>query len=223
MNPPAAPRHRGTFLRRLASRSIRTKLMVLVGVLLGLGALNVGVYSWGVQQRSRVFRNLQRAIERQRIITDVTNDLENQKKFVDLLGSGILGEQAAAAGPQEQQLFAARLDSITTRLEGMPAIAEPTDRDSLALLQSQTEDLSRWWETFYANQGVDATAAVVASVRAESIAQELLDSFGHPSGDTPGGGGWLHWDGNDRRLRGDGGHGFEKRRNGGNGGTGEEK
>lgn len=174
MTDSAAPRSRGTLLRRLASRSIRTKLLVLVSVLIGLGALNVGVYSWGVQQRARVFRNLQRAIERQRIITDVTNDLENQKKFVDLLGSGILGEQAAAAGPQEQQLFAARLDSITTRLEGMPAIAEPTDRDSLALLESQTEDLSRWWETFYANQGVDATAAVVASVRAESIAQELL-------------------------------------------------
>jgi class 3 adenylate cyclase len=148
--------------------------LVLVGVLLGLGALNVGVYSWGVQQRAQVFRNLQRAIERQRIITEVTNDLENQKKFVDLLGSGILGEQAAAPGPQEQGLFAVRLDSITTRLEKMPEIAEPMDRDSLALLQSQTEDLSRWWETFYANQGVDATAAVVASVRAESIAQELL-------------------------------------------------
>jgi len=176
MTSPAAPRSRGTFLRRLASRSIRAKLMVLVGVLLGLGALNVGVYSWGVQQRARVFRNLQRAIERQRIITDVTNDLENQKKFVDLLGSGILGEQAAAPGPQEQRLFAARLDSITTRLEEMPQISEPTDRDSLAQLQSQTEDLSRWWETFYANQGVDATAAVVASVRAESIAQELLGS-----------------------------------------------
>jgi class 3 adenylate cyclase len=177
MTSPAAPRSRGTFLRRLASRSIRVKLMVLVGVLLGLGALNVGVYSWGVQQRARVFRNLQRAIERQRIITDVTNDLENQKKFVDLLGSGILGEQAAAPGPQEQRQFAARLDSITTRLEEMPQISEPTDRDSLTLLQSQTEDLSRWWETFYANQGVDATAAVVASVRAESIAQELLGSW----------------------------------------------
>ncbi len=176
MTSPATPRSRGTFLRRLASRSIRTKLLVLVGVLLGLGALNVGVYSWGVHRRTQVFRNLQRAIERQRIITDVTNDLENQKKFVDLLGSGILGEQAAGAGPQEQRLFAARLDSITTRLEAMPEIAEPTDRDSLALLQSQTEDLSRWWETFYANQGVDATAAVVASVRAESIAQELLGS-----------------------------------------------
>ena len=174
MTSPVAPRSRGTLLRRVASRSIRTKLLILVGVLLGLGALNVGVYSWGVQQRAAVFRNLQRAIERQRIITDVSNDLENQKKFVDLLGSGILGEQASAAGPQEQRLFAVRLDSITTRLEEMPHISEPVDRDSLALLQSQTEDLSRWWETFYANQGVDATAAVVASVRSESIAQELL-------------------------------------------------
>lgn len=167
-------RPRGALLRRLASRSIRTKLLVLVGVLLGLGALNVGVYSWGAQQRARVFRNLHQAIERQRIITDVANDLENQKKFVDLLGSGILGFEQAAPGQQEQRQFAARLDSISTRLSGMPHVADPADRDTLAALRSETEDLSRWWETFYANQGVDATAAVVASVRAESIAQELL-------------------------------------------------
>ena len=114
MTSPAAPRSRGSFLRRLASRSIRTKLLVLVGVLLGLGALNVGVYSWGVQQRARVFRNLQRAIERQRIITDVTNDLENQKKFVDLLGSGILGEQASAAFGEADQIVIAAVGEIET-------------------------------------------------------------------------------------------------------------
>ncbi len=167
-------RPRGPFLRRLASRSIRTKLMVLVGVLIGLGALNVGVYSWGAHHRAQVFRNLERAIERQRIITDVANDLENQKKFVDLLGSGILGFEQAAPGQQEQRQFAARLDSISLRLSEMPQVAEAGDRDTLITLRSLTDDLSRWWETFYANQGVDATAAVVASVRAESIAQELL-------------------------------------------------
>ncbi len=167
-------RPRGPFLRRLASRSIRTKLMVLVGVLIGLGALNVGVYSWGAHHRAQVFRNLQQAIERQRIITDVANDLENQKKFVDLLGSGILGFEQAAPGQQEQRQFAARLDSISIRLSEMPQVTEAGDRDTLTTLRSLTDDLSRWWETFYANQGVDATAAVVASVRAESIAQELL-------------------------------------------------
>lgn len=173
MNPDHRLRRRGLFLRRLASRSIRTKLMVFVGVLLGLGALNVGVYSWGAQHRARVFSNLQRAIERQRIITDVANELENQKKFVDLLGSGILGVQQAP-GQQDQRQFAARLDSISIRLSEMPPVADQADRDTLAVLRTLTDDLSHWWETFYANQGVDATAAVVASVRAEPIAQELL-------------------------------------------------
>ncbi len=166
-------------LRLLAERfgglSVRRKLLIMVGTLLGLGALNVGVYHWGAQQRKGEFGRLRRAIERQTIIVDVMDQLEDQKRFVDLLGSGVMGlEEGVTFGIQEQERFGASLDSITARLATMAAISESAERDSIAALEQQMAELARWWKAFYANQGVDATAAVVASVTAEPIAAELL-------------------------------------------------
>lgn len=161
--------------RGLGSLSIRHKLVLMVGVLLGLGALNVGVYYWGAQQRAREFARLRQAIERQTIIVEVMDRLQDQKKFVDLLGSGVLGlGEGASPGILEQEQFGRALDSISGRLGTMARISEAAERDSISALRQETEELARWWKAFYANQGVDATAAVVASVTAEPIAAELL-------------------------------------------------
>lgn len=160
---------------RPGSLSIRRKLVLLVGGLLGLGALNIGVYYWGAQQREREFARLRRAIERQTIIVEVMDQLEDQKRFVDLLGSGVMGlEQGVTPGIQEQDRFGRALDSISSQLVTMTAISEFAERDSIAVLEGQVAELARWWEAFYANQGLDATAAVMASVTAEPIAAELL-------------------------------------------------
>lgn len=149
--------------------------MLLVGVLLGLGALNIAVYYWAAQQREREFVALQRAIQRQSIIVEVMNELQDQKQFVDLLGSGVLGlEQGVAPGVQEQERFAGALQATTAKLDSMAVVSEPGMRDSIAVLRGQTAELARWWTAFYANQGIDPTAAVVASVNAEPIATELL-------------------------------------------------
>ncbi|HYO46376.1 MAG TPA: adenylate/guanylate cyclase domain-containing protein [Gemmatimonadota bacterium] len=165
-----------SFLRAaLDLRSIRGKLLLVVGMLLVLGAVNVAVSFWGSRQRDQAFSQLLRAIDRQRMIGEIANQLENQKKFVDLLASGILGpESSVTPSDQELQQFGRTADTIPSQLAALERISEPGLRDSVALLRGQAEELAHWWKTFYANQGVDASAAVVASVSAEPIAQSLL-------------------------------------------------
>ena len=164
-----------SLLRAVDLRSIRGKLLLVVGMLLILGGVNVVVSYWGSRQRDQAFTQLMHAIDRQRMISEVTNQLQDQKKFVDLLASGILGpESSVTPSDQELQQFGRTVDTIPIQLAALEALSEPGVRDSVALLREQAEELAQWWKTFYANQGVDASAAVVASVSAEPIAQALL-------------------------------------------------
>ena len=168
-------RPRSLLRAALDLRSIRGKLLLVVGMLLVLGGVNVVVSYWGSRQRDRAFSQLLRAIDRQRMIGEITNQLDNQKKFVDLLASGILGpESSVTPSDQELQQFGRAVDTIPMQLAALEELSEPGVRDSVALLRAQAEELAQWWKTFYANQGVDASAAVVASVSAEPIAQSLL-------------------------------------------------
>jgi len=168
---------RGQLIQRLGAFSIRRKLLLLVGVFLGLGAINIAVYYLGAKQRAAEFSRLRRAIERQTIIVDVMDQLEDEKRFVDLLGSGVLGSaEGVTPAVEDQRQFTEKLDLITIQLATMAELSEPDSRDTVFALRDKTEELTRWWKAFYANQGVDATAAIVASATAEPIANDLLAS-----------------------------------------------
>lgn len=162
-------------LERLGAPSIRTRLLLLVGALLGLGAINIGVYVWSARQRAQVFTRLERAIDRQAIVVEIADRLEDQKRFVDLLGSGVLGiEQGATASAAEQERFSAEIDSIDVRLTRLRDLTEPSREPAVDSLIGHMEELGTLWRSFYANQGVDATEAVLASVSAEPLANDLL-------------------------------------------------
>jgi class 3 adenylate cyclase len=157
-------------------RSIRGKLILAVVVLLALGGLNIAVSYWGARQRDVVFRDLLRAIDRQTIVTDVTNRLADEKKFVDLLASGLLGGQAPPPNAQELERFARAVDSVPAKIAALEVGSEPGLRDSIAALRAQAAALAEAWKEFYTNQGVDPAAAVLASVEAEPIAEDLLSN-----------------------------------------------
>jgi signal transduction histidine kinase/DNA-binding response OmpR family regulator len=155
-------------------RSIRTRLVIAFSALLALGLLNVSIYYWGARQRQEVFTQLQHAIERHHILTRAANELGDQKKFVDLMAGAFGGLEAPSEADQER--FSGDLDRITRQLAALLPIADPAQRENAARLQSQAEELAREWKTFYRNQGTNPSAAVVASVRAEPIALELLQT-----------------------------------------------
>lgn len=162
------------FFEGVEWRSIRARLLLVVGGLLALGAFNVYVSYWGSRERDRGFEDLMRAIDRQSIITAVANRIEDKKKHVDLLSSGVAGESPVPSDA-ELERFEREVDSIPRRLEILERTStSPGLRDSIAELRSRAQDLAHWWKTFYGNQGVDASASIIASVKAEPLAQELL-------------------------------------------------
>ncbi len=155
-------------------RSIRTRLILAFGTLLALGALNIGVYYWGAQQRERVFEELHGAINRHTLVAEATNRLADQKRFVDLTVGAF--DALAPPGEEEQQRFAQEVDAIPTELARLETLADGGWRDTVAVLRGRAEELASEWKTFYASLGVDLSAAVLASVRAEPLAQQLLQS-----------------------------------------------
>lgn len=175
MNAPAG-RKRPSFIQRLLNvRSIRTKLGVGFGVLLVLGAFNIGVYYWGAHQRAQAFRELQQAIERQMIITEVVDLLEDQKTYVALM-TGVLGmPQEAPPTEEEHRGFARDVDTIATRIADMLVLADPAERPALEALHAKAEALAESWIRFYDLQWSDPSKGYEELyVRAEPLAEELL-------------------------------------------------
>ncbi len=167
-----AQRRSGPLLTLLGSRSIRTKLGIAFGTLLALGALNIGIYYWGAWRRAAVFEELQRALERQTLLIEVVHRLEDQKRLVDL-AAGALGV-AEAPREEERRAFARDVAQVTDSIAALRARAGPETASAMAELERAARQLAADWTHFYNSMGIDPAAAVVASVRAEQVAQELL-------------------------------------------------
>jgi len=159
----------------LKALNIRAKLLVAFGGLIVLGVLNIFVYYWGANQRNTVFRELERAIERQTLITEATNLLEDQKRFVDLM-TGVIGvSDAAPPSDLERERFAQAVDTIPALLYQMVSIASPDDRPAVIGLFEKTGDLAASWKRFYDLQWRDPAQAIAELyTTAEPLSSELL-------------------------------------------------
>lgn len=157
-------------------RSIRTKLLLGFGVLLALGALNIGVYYVGARQRQRVFGELREAMDRQTLITRVSNRLEDQKRFVDVALVAAGGEELPMPTADERRRFALSVDSIPKLLDSMLALVpKPAQRDSLLELRGKARTLAVAWKRYYETPAADP-GKVLAQIEAEPLAQELLSA-----------------------------------------------
>ncbi len=173
----SANRYDETWTARLPTgRSIRAKLITAFGVFLALGAFNIGVFYWGAYQRNQVFQELQRAIERQAVLTDAMDLLEDQKKFVDLMSAGVFGAQEGAAPSESERMrFASGIDTVVTLLRIAEAHANADRREEASRLNEKTRALSASWKRFYDYQWEDPSRAIEELyIRADPLATELL-------------------------------------------------
>src|SRR5687768_14687294 len=99
--------------------SIRTKLIVTFGVLLGLGVANLGIYYWAQLRRERVMVEMRNAIERQLVTADVFDRLEDQKTGIDLMTGVLATENAPPPSPDEVARFTRAVDALPIALVDM--------------------------------------------------------------------------------------------------------
>jgi signal transduction histidine kinase/CheY-like chemotaxis protein len=153
-------------------RSIRGRILLSFGTLLMLGTLNMGVYHWGAQQRRAAYEQLQQAIRGYTVLTSVSNGLNDQRKFVSLMVGAFGGTEPPP--PQEAVRFATTVDSLSAQITVLARSASLAQQDTLSRLDTTVRRVAAEWKAFYGSQGTDPTAAIMASVRAEMIAEELF-------------------------------------------------
>lgn len=162
---------RGRWLLR-PLRSMRAKLIVALALVVLFGLANLRVYYWGARQRAADFRELAIAVERQSILTEVHNALEDQQRLVteslQQLGT------APAPGSEEMQRFARDADRVPERLAVLRAISTGAEADSAATLESRATLLAAQWKAFYLNQERNPESARNAFAAAERNAEELI-------------------------------------------------
>lgn len=155
--------------------TLRRKLRLAFGIILGLFGLNLAIYFWSAHQRNRTVDGLGRAISRQILISKISQTLNNLHQQITLL-SGINFEAGTSgATPEERRAFMAQLDSVTSGLRQLEALADPGERSEIKNFETTYEKLDRSWRVYYDNFGVHPNVAVVElALRADPLSEKVL-------------------------------------------------
>lgn len=152
--------------------TIRRRLALSYAVLLLLGAANLGLYLGTSRMRSQSMRTLDRALNRQLLLSSVRQEVDDLHKQVAILSDLDFGSGGMGA-PEGRQSFDDKLDHVSQLLAELKAIAAPADVRAISDAQKQYEELATSWRQFYENLGVEQTWAVSYAVRAEPTSLRL--------------------------------------------------
>lgn len=153
--------------------TIRRRLALSYAVLLLLGAANLGLYLGTSRLRAQSMHTLDRALQRQVLLSSIRQDVDELNKQVALLSNMDFGSGEGAGMPQGRQLFNQKINEVTTLLVQFKAIAAPADVPAIESVQKQYEELAQAWRNFYEYLGVEQTWAVANAVRAEPLSLRL--------------------------------------------------
>lgn len=170
--------HRGrSWLRTVAAaarrpHSIRTRIVVAFGTLIGLSFLTIIVAQFYAMHRADAFQKLQNAIERQTIVLETKHRVESQYRRVRVLE--LTGTDDSPLSTAERERMTRQLDSIPVPLDRMVNIAPAGAQAAMESLRDRVTQLTDYWKTFYASRGLDAVDASSARINADPLAIELL-------------------------------------------------
>ncbi len=153
--------------------TIRRRLALSYAVLLLLGAANLALYLGTSRLRTQAMHTLDRALQRQTLLSSIRQEVDDLYKQVTLLSEMDFETGEGAAVPQGRQLFMQKLHGVTDLLTKLKSLAEPPDVATVSDVQKQYADLSVAWEQFYEYLGVEQTWAVANAAKAEPISLRL--------------------------------------------------
>jgi diguanylate cyclase (GGDEF)-like protein/PAS domain S-box-containing protein len=150
--------------------TMRTRVLGALLTLLTFFALNLGVHAWGDRARTASLAELQNGIGRQLLIADLQKRLSEARREMALLAGAFGGQGLDPGNPEAKAAFAARLEQITDRLDGVRTIPGTAQR-----VAEVWRDLKDSWLKAYGNFGVDNESAIrELSLRADPLSHEVL-------------------------------------------------
>src|SRR5690606_6297174 len=114
---------------------------------------NVAVSYWGGERRAATFEQLSLAIQRQSLLTEVHNTLEEQRRIVALTAAG-----GGTPLRTERAQFAAELAAVPERFAALVALSDGQEREAAYAMETAARALADRWTTFYVGSANDAGA-----------------------------------------------------------------
>jgi class 3 adenylate cyclase len=143
-------------------------------VILGLFALNLGVYAISNQKRKTSVEALRRAISSQILIADVNLRLNDKQKQIAMLNQAIT-ESGAGASSADVANFVSQMDEIRSKVKALEALSGPEIRAAVSAFGTEFDSLANSWVAFYRNFGVNYSVAITElALRGDPISQHLL-------------------------------------------------
>ncbi len=157
--------------------SIRRRLFLAFFVILALFALNITIYRRGNAQREASFEDVRRAVERQELVSDIEQALEEQRNSIDDLK--VLAE-VTSFQPEEIADFTARLARVEAQVAELERLSED-DRPLVRSFARLYEGLRREWIAFYQSLDVRHEEAPEATGATDAPA---AGAGGDPAGEV---------------------------------------
>jgi signal transduction histidine kinase len=155
--------------------TIRRRLSLSFLVILLLFALNLVIYSWGNTRRQLTAEALRRAVARQGLISELSQNLNDLEKQVKLRGQVATENTQAGVAPEDIAQFKQQLLGVEDEIQKLSDLAEPEARADFASFADAYRQLSSSWQIYFENFGRNQTKAITEmALGVEPLTQEVI-------------------------------------------------
>ena len=127
--------------------SIRQRLALSFVAILALFAIDIAVVFDGIRQRTASFEDLNNAVDRELMVVDITQGLEEGRSRVESLAAIVeFGEAGLSPGASAQ--WSDKFDGLRHSTQRLKSSAEDSDREAIHQLADDWDELSSYWEVF---------------------------------------------------------------------------
>ncbi|MCH9670842.1 MAG: response regulator [Gammaproteobacteria bacterium] len=138
--------------------TIRRRLTYSLIVIVGLFALNLGVYSWADVQRSKSVNALRDAVTKQLMVAQLTNDVEDQQERTSLLAALLGTDDQPNLNTEELEDAITSIEQLRNATIELTSLADSSDRSYVNTVWTTFGDLASRWTAFYAQFSPSAAA-----------------------------------------------------------------
>jgi serine phosphatase RsbU (regulator of sigma subunit) len=157
--------------------NIKAKLFAVFAAIALMLCVNIGVHFWSVGQRRTAFTKLDKALQREDLLRQAVNDLQNQVKEIALLGEMSFTASAEASGESPIERLDYQ-DNLSELADQLVSLSEGESAARAFALQGDIATLSAAWAQFYHHIYSDPVQAIaVLALEAEPLSERLNEQF----------------------------------------------